>query len=274
MRGRRGRAGMAPQANAPPWVLLRGLVREARHWGDFPDRMVAAWPDSRVTCPDLPGNGRRNAERSPATVGAMVEDCRAGLIAEGIEPPWQLLALSLGGMIAAAWATSHPQEIAGMVLINTSMRPFCALHRRLRPQNYPALMRTAIDDDVPRRETRILGMVSNDPARRSAALAPWIALAREHPVRPANALRQLTAAAMFNAGRPVPAAPALVLASARDRLVDPACSRAIAQAWNAPLALHADAGHDLPLDDPAWVVSQVARHFVPTRENPCVWAAS
>jgi hypothetical protein len=49
----------------------------------------------------------------------------------------------------------------------------------------------------------------------------------------------------------------LVLSSAGDQLVDPRCS----PRWRArqvPHAAHPDAGHDLPLDDGAWVAGQVA----------------
>src|SRR5690554_7405102 len=27
------------------WILLRGLTRERAHWGDFPERLRAAFPD-------------------------------------------------------------------------------------------------------------------------------------------------------------------------------------------------------------------------------------
>jgi len=49
----------------------------------------------------------------------------------------------------------------------------------------------------------------------------------------------------------------IVLAGAGDRLVDPRCSLAIARRWHCPLALHPEAGHDLPLDDGAWVAREV-----------------
>jgi pimeloyl-ACP methyl ester carboxylesterase len=49
----------------------------------------------------------------------------------------------------------------------------------------------------------------------------------------------------------------LVLASLGDRLVSPGCSRRIASRWALPIRLHPTAGHDLPLDDPEWVVQQV-----------------
>ena len=46
---------------------------------------------------------------------------------------------------------------------------------------------------------------------------------------------------------------------AGDRLVDPRCTTAIARAWGVPHELHPWAGHDVPLDDPGWVIEQVER---------------
>ena len=43
----------------------------------------------------------------------------------------------LGAMVAAEWARVAPEELAGCVLINSSMRPFSKLQQRLRPANYP-----------------------------------------------------------------------------------------------------------------------------------------
>lgn len=252
-------AGMA-SAETPAWVLLRGLVRESRHWGDFPSRVNAAYPDADVHCPDVPGNGRRNGETSPASIDSMMEDCRATLSAMGAAPPYRLLALSMGGMIAAAWAQKHPGEIAHMVLVNTSMRPFSPFYRRLRPSSYLALARAFAAAQEETSESAILGVVSNVPARRHAVLAAWTTLARERPVRAANALRQLAAAARYSASLKRPATPTLVLTSAHDRLVDCSCSRDLAQAWQAGLAVHPSAGHDLPLDDPDWLITEVKRH--------------
>ena len=48
-----------------------------------------------------------------------------------------------------------------------------------------------------------------------------------------------------------------MLTSAADRLVDTRCSHDLARAWQCPIASHSWAGHDLPLDDAAWVARQV-----------------
>jgi hypothetical protein len=38
-------------------VLIRGLAREAGHWGDFAERFRAVEPDAQVIAVDLPGAG-------------------------------------------------------------------------------------------------------------------------------------------------------------------------------------------------------------------------
>ena len=47
------------------WVLLRGLMREARHWGEFAATFQAQLSGTRVVARDLPGNGRLHHLRSP-----------------------------------------------------------------------------------------------------------------------------------------------------------------------------------------------------------------
>src|SRR6185436_3354424 len=66
-----------------PWVLLRGLGREAAHWGDFPERLKAALPGATVLTPDLPGCGADLAERPAATVAGLLDRMRRCLAAPG-----------------------------------------------------------------------------------------------------------------------------------------------------------------------------------------------
>ncbi|WP_457307042.1 alpha/beta fold hydrolase, partial [Polaromonas sp. P5_E6] len=107
------------------WVLLRGLTREARHWGDFPLQLQEATGRSpgQIITLDLPGNGKWCGQRSPLSVEEMVEAVRRQLAAQGVRPPYAVLAMSLGGMAAASWAQRYPDEISRLVLVNTSMRP-------------------------------------------------------------------------------------------------------------------------------------------------------
>jgi len=243
------------------WVLLRGLMREQRHWEAFTGQLQRAMPDAAIVTPDLPGNGRLHRLRSPARIAAMVEACRAELRGAGLAPPYRLCALSLGGMVAVEWSARYPQEIAAMVLINTSMRPFSPFYRRLHWRNYGAIVRLLLPSTLPRgerQEALVLRLTSITRADDRDLLRRWIGYRDEAPVSPLNGLRQLFAAARYRAPERRPEVPTLVLAGGADRLVDPYCSRALAAAWNLELREHPGAGHDLPLDAGEWVAAQVA----------------
>jgi pimeloyl-ACP methyl ester carboxylesterase len=242
------------------WVLLRGWAREARHWGRFPAELARALPGARIAAHDLPGNGRHAAMRTPTTIAAMVEELRR----ERPETPVHLLGLSLGAMVAIEWARSHPDEVAGCVLVNTSLRPFSPFYERLRPRNYATLARLALfEPNTEAREAAILRLTSVG-APSAALLAEWKRYADEQPVSRANVLRQLVAAVRYRAPAAPPPVRILVLASRRDHLVSFRCSLRLAQRWRAPVALHPTAGHDLALDDGAWVAARVSEWLKPT----------
>ena len=82
------------------WILLRGLTRESRHWGNFPQILRDNCPALATHMIDLPGNGRLNEQASPTRVEAMAENCWMQLREQGIAPPYFLLAMSLGAMVA------------------------------------------------------------------------------------------------------------------------------------------------------------------------------
>lgn len=240
------------------WVLLRGLTREAAHWGEFPDRLRQQWPDARVLTPDLPGNGRRCGEWSPATVAGLAAAVRADMDCEAVQGPVYLLAMSLGAMVATEWAHTAPHEVAASVLINTSLRPFSPFHHRLQVHNYgriAALLRPSTSALAT--ELAIFEMTCDHREHMRATVQQWAAIRQARPVSRGNALRQLAAAARYRAPRRAPQPPTLLLGSEGDGLVDPRCSKAIAQAWGCPLRMHPNAGHDLPHDDPQWVIEQV-----------------
>ena len=240
------------------WVFLRGLTRDARHWGEFIGQFQRRFPQAEIVPVDFPGNGSLNAAASPTSVEAMAGYCREELARRRLLPPFHVLAMSLGAMVAVAWAHRHPEDFCDCVLINTSMRPYSPFNQRLRSANYATLLRLALGrPDARAWEEAILRMTSNRQPQTRSRLDDWIRWRQTNPVSPANALRQLQAAARFRAPSKPPLKRLLVLASAGDRLVDVRCSRRLVQAWGCDYAEHKDAGHDLPLDDGEWVAARV-----------------
>lgn len=243
------------------WVLLRGLTREARHWGGFAQQLAAALPTAeagQAVALDLPGNGAFHREASPRSVRGMTDFARAQLLARGLQPPYRLVAMSLGAMVAADWALQYPGEVSRLVLVNTSMRPHCRMTERLRPANWLPLALLALRwGDADSAERIIHRLTCNNTASHDEDIAAWTDIRRNAPVSAANAWRQLEAAAAFSIAAPPPC-PTLLLSSAADHLVNPRCTSRLAKAWQAAHHEHPWAGHDLPHDDPGWVCRHIA----------------
>lgn len=249
------------------WVLVRGLVREQRHWEQFPAQLAASLPaNSRVVCIDLPGNGLHWQQASPLSVAGMVDAARQDLAAQGVTGPVSLLALSLGAMTAFEWMSRYPQDVERAVLLNTSLSALSPFWQRLRPQNYLRMLRDTLIRRAPvHRERMILEISTRLVADREFYVRRWTGYALERPVSLANSLRQLLAAARYRAPAQPPRCPVLLLNGAGDRLVDPRCSDAVAAAFRLPLHRHPQAGHDLALDAPDWVVAEVTAFTLSAR---------
>ncbi|RYH61644.1 MAG: alpha/beta hydrolase [Alcaligenaceae bacterium] len=243
------------------WILLRGLTREVSHWGDFPVRLHQVLGEESVVLPiDLPGNGSLSHMLSPRSVPQMLDACRAQVAAAGLRPPFHVLAMSLGGMVAVEWMHRAPDELTACVLLNTSLRPYSPFYHRLRPRSYLKLLHLALVwGQAATAEALIHRLTSRREDSLVSNVSRWAAIRVVRPVSRANALRQLVAAARYHPASKAPAVPVLLLSSQRDGLVNSQCSVAIAAAWSCAAEKHPAAGHDLPLDAPEWVVTRISQ---------------
>lgn len=254
------------------WILIRGLARESRHWGEFPhafeQALNAARPDTcaRVDAIDLPGTGRYSEMKSPISMGQIAEFTREKFLElrsrqrqAGEQPARDvyLMAISLGGMVACRWLERWPDDFKGAVLINTSFKGFSPAYRRLAPASYRHLFDIVRTRDELARERAAVRMVSNRSDLYEITADQWAQIQRTRPVSPENFARQLIAAARFSPSFHVPPVPILVLNSLKDTMVHPSCSIAIAERWKAELRRHPTAGHDLTLDDGPWVIHEL-----------------
>ena len=244
------------------WLLLRGLVREKRHWENFPNALQAYFPDDKIVLYDFPGNGQRYNENSKTSIVDMVEDVRTHLKNRSIEQPVTVIALSLGGMVAVEWMDKYPDECAGAILISTSLRGLNPFYQRLLPSNYPVILKSLLSPgSITKHESANLKLVSNivanDIIKSDSIVHHWVDYAKQYPVSAINGMRQLLAAISFFVPEHQPDVPILVLRSLADHLVDPRCSLSLARHWTLPLATHQTAGHDIPLDDSQWVCEKI-----------------
>lgn len=241
------------------WVLIRGLTREAGHWGGFPDALTRTFPGSRVETMDLLGAGTQFKVSAPISIGAYVEALHEELQSKRAATGARriLVTLSMAAMVALEWMKRYPKDFEGAVLINGSASAVSPIYRRLRPSAFPQLLKVAATWEESNRERAILDLTSNVREAADAAHPSWVTIARERPVSLPNALRQLLAAALFRPPRVSPAARLLFLNSTEDRMVHFSCSTALHRTYGGELQTHVSAGHDLPLDAPDWVVDRI-----------------
>lgn len=244
--------------NSVQWIFLRGLSREHRHWGDFPSVFKQYFPEANILTPDLAGNGIHYRITSPSTITGIMEFVRNDIKKQNVQLPINILALSMGAMVAVEWMKHYPDECCTGVLINTSIKGINPFKHRLRPENYSRIIKDILFyRDLISKEQCIFQLTSNHIEHQQQIIDNWIRYAQDCPVSRLNIIRQLIAASRYRAPEQKPEQPLLLLRSLSDHLVNPESSQVISRHWHLPLDTHPDAGHDLPLDDANWVCKHI-----------------
>lgn len=238
--------------------MLKGLVREKRHWGEFVETMKQTFPNANIIPMDYPGVGLKNEQISPSNFKEYVKDMRNEYqqYFDGKQDN-VLMAISLGGMMARQWMELYPDDFKKCVLMNTSFKGICPIYKRLQPQSMKTFIRLFLTRDRDQVEKGILEMVSNRRDRHPPILKNWIAYQKERPVSHRSFLNQITAALTFNAPKEAPKPELLILAGKKDRLCHYNCSERIQAVWGGKLEIHPEAGHDLAIDAPEWTAEQI-----------------
>lgn len=242
------------------WIFLRGLTRGVGHWGDFIELFKQRHPNDQVELIDIPGNGLRNLEKSPGQVRDYVSQMRnrSELLLDG---PVNMVALSLGAMIATEWAQQFPGDFQNLILINTSSASLQSFYKRFLPLNYLNILKLLAEPSIRKREDLIGKMVMNHEERRVRFLDEMTVHSEEHPIQPLNLVHQLKAASqyVFPQNPPLLTQNIQIWCSSKDHLVSNECSLQIARRWGVLPQVHPWAGHDLPLDDPEWALIRLEK---------------
>ena len=236
--------------------LIRGLTREARHWGQFREILDSNSSEIKIETIEIPGAGVHHKVPSHLTIKEMVSFMRNEFLEKKSEVNY-ICAISLGGMIAAEWLFSHPKDFEKAILINTSFGDISPFYKRMTLASFSQLVKTPLKKGIAR-ERNILGVVSNRPELYDLTSKIWYEFQLDAPMNPKNAVRQLFAAMKFSTKGRVPNCPTYIIASENDRLAKVSCSHEIAKKWKtSPPVIHPTAGHDLPLDDPDWLSEKI-----------------
>jgi len=255
------------------WLLLRGLGREQRHWHDFPERLRALVAPEPVFLLDLAGTGTERARLPLPSVPWLARDIarRAARLPRSMgaaQARWCLVGLSLGGMVALELCGLWTERVAHALVINSSAN-ITHPTARLQPRALAGLGRTLLAGDATAREEQLLAFTSHLPAAERHRYAERAAaFARDGAPGRRALISQLCAAARFSP----PCAGSLsarlcFLGSRQDRLVSAVCSRDLACRYGAPHLEHPWAGHDLPLDDPRWLLERIVERVVRPRQQ-------
>lgn len=76
---------------------------------------------AKVFAYDRPGNGRSDLSDQPRDGAQIVEELRTTLDVTGHEPPYVLVGHSAGGFYMELFARTYPDEVAGLVLVDSSV---------------------------------------------------------------------------------------------------------------------------------------------------------
>jgi len=142
MRGRRLRY-VCRGAGAPTIIVEQGgnLSIEA----DFLQHQTPGWPKvfaslarrQRTLMHDRAGLGWSYEPRKPRSCSQLVKDLRALLRYAEVGPPYLLVGHSIGGFNVRLFASQYPEEVAGVVLVDSAHPDQWTRFRRLVPRPIP-----------------------------------------------------------------------------------------------------------------------------------------
>lgn len=239
-------------------LFLRGLTREIRHWDGLPEKFQAM-TGAKVITLDLPGAGENASLTSPTNINHYVEFLRKHL-PKG--EPITLIGISMGGMIALRWAEIYPGEVHKVFTINSSANNLSTPNERFNLSHWRVLLKVLLSSDLENKEKLILSLTTNLLSdQKKQELGKFFKQVQlDHPVSIKSSLNQLLAARKFQVFKKSEVE-THVIYSEGDRLVAPSCSKKLGDVLKAQTHIHPDAGHDLPLDAPEWLLSVLANNI-------------
>ena len=99
-------------------LLIRGLSREMRHWGDFASSLESSINGLNVHRLEMPGAGTKMNVSAPLTIRGYVDHLRAEFLAlkNTTSGPWCCFRISMGAIVTLEWGRLYPNEFQNVLL--------------------------------------------------------------------------------------------------------------------------------------------------------------
>lgn len=108
---------LAMGEGTPAVVIIPALGANVLEWVRV---LRGAQSETTVCAYDRAGLGWSDPSLGPVSFDAMADDLHALLKAAGIEPPYVIAGNSMGGVVARRFQSRYPEDVAGMLLIDSS----------------------------------------------------------------------------------------------------------------------------------------------------------
>ena len=266
---------------SPTVVLVAGYRSSARYWSDdllqpdAPRTMVlpGVAESTRVCAYDRPGTfasigeddlvSRSDPIAQPRTAPEVVAELHALLQAAEVPGPYVLAAHSLGGLFARLYASTYPDEVVGLILVDAYSE---RLESLLPPERWEALVRLnqdfGTDTVVPipgYGASETIGYGADNAVMREAAAATPL---------PPMPLAVLAHGRAF----PLPDEAQGFTSAELEPILRAANEDLATLVPNARFSVANDSGHDIHQDQPELVIEAV-RQVVAGVRNPDTWYA-
>lgn len=262
---------------APTVVLISGLGGSSLLWQRV---QTSAEPLTRICAYDRAGIGWSSPGGTAPTPGAVAAELHALLASAGVPEPYILVGASVGGKYARMYTERFPQQIAGMVLVDSRHESFDAT---LTPETQAAALAAAERDGRLYRLLGRLGVMRLFGARLAAGTSPGVAqldprtatLLMLHASRPKDIDAMLAESAMMSAdderlraAQPLGDLPLIVLAadsSLRDASWRAGQDQQARLSTNSRLVVVTQSSHFIALDRPDAVADAIAQVLTAAR---------
>lgn len=101
---------------SPTVILAAGTGNFSVYWANVQPEVAKYM---RVCSYDRAGLGWSEPSRSPRTANTMVKELHTLLVNAGVEGPFLLVGHSLSGMLVRVYANNYPDEVVGIVLVDS-----------------------------------------------------------------------------------------------------------------------------------------------------------